>query len=207
MRMISFNEMFAFVIYMSKKYNIDTSHSETHSMDVLHHAHNIYQSELDMFPQLERQKNVIYAAAILHDMCDKKYVDESVGIVEIEKFLDQKMNLEEIHYTKEIISTMSYSTVKKRGYPNLNEYQMAYHVVREADLLSSYDFDRAMIYHMHKGNSLTKSYNNALEIFHNRVFNYNSDKLLLTDYSQQLSAKLALQAVKRMTVWGNIINM
>ena len=69
------------------------------------------------------------------------------------------------------------------------------------------DFDRAMIYHMHKGNSLTKSYNNALEIFHNRVFNYNSDKLLLTDYSQQLSAKLALQAVKRMTVWGNIINM
>ena len=204
--MLSFNEMFAFVLYMSKKYDIDTSHSESHSMDVLHHAHNIYKSELDMFPNLETQKNVIYAAAVLHDMCDKKYVDESMGIVEIEKFLNNKMTVEEVHYTKEIISTMSYSTVKKRGYPELNEYQMAYHVVREADLLSSYDFDRSIMYHMHRGNSLSDSYKNALEIFRDRVFNYNTDKLLLTEYSRQLSAKLALKAVKRMKTWRNILH-
>jgi GTP-binding protein HflX len=30
---------------------------------------------------------------------------------------------------------MSYSTVQKRGFPKLGEYQRAYHVVREADLL------------------------------------------------------------------------
>ena len=203
--LFSFNELFTFVLYMSKKYNIDTSHSESHSMDVLHYAHNIYESELDMFPELKQQTNVIYAAAILHDMCDKKYVDESIGIIEIEKFLEQKMSMEEIHYTKEIISTMSYSTVKKQGYPDLNDYQLAYHIVREADLLSSYDFDRTMIYHMHKGNSLTKSYKNSLEIFHNRVLNYNKDKLLLSDYSQKISAKLSLQAVKRMLAWNKIL--
>ena len=41
----------------------------------------------------------------------------------------------------QIITTMSYSTVKKNGFPSLNEYQLAYHIVREADLLAAYDID------------------------------------------------------------------
>ena len=203
--MVCLNELFAFVLYMSRRYNIDTSHSECHSMDVLHFAHDIYKSELDMFPELEEQKKVIYTSAVLHDMCDKKYLDQSTGIKEIETFLSDKLNKEELHYTKRIMSTMSYSIVKKNGYPELGEYQMAYHVVREADLLSSYNFDRSIIYHMNKGNSLTDSYKNALELFDNRVFNYNTDKLLLTNYSQQMSAKLAAKAVQRMLTWRKIL--
>jgi hypothetical protein len=203
--MVSFNELFTFVLAMSKQNNVDMSHSEGHSMDVLHFAEDIYRSQLDLFPYLEQQTNVIYTAAVLHDMCDKKYFDPDYALKNIDNFLQNKMNKEEIYYTKEIMKTMSYSTVKKEGYPQLGNYQMAYHVVREADLLSSYNFDRSIIYHLNKGNNLVESYNNALQLFRTRVFNYNIDKLLISDYSQRQSFILTQKAIKRMTSWNNIL--
>jgi HD superfamily phosphodiesterase len=203
--MVSLNELFTFVLSMSAKYNIDTSHSESHSMDVMHFADAIYTSERDMFPQLNKQTNVIYTSAILHDMCDKKYMNQQEGAKEIEQFLKNKLTPEEIYYSMQIMETMSYSTVKKNGYPDLGEYQMAYHIVREADLLSSYDFDRAIVYHMNRGNNLINSYRNSLEIFHDRVFNYNTDKLLISDYSQKMSGHLTLTALKRIGSWSRIV--
>ena len=204
--MVSLNELFTFVLRMSNKYKIDASHSEVHSMDVLHFANSIYTSERNMFPYLNKQINVIYTSAILHDMCDKKYMDQTHGLEEIQDFLKYKLSQEEIYYSIKIMETMSYSTVKKNGYPDLGDYQMAYHVVREADLLSSYDFDRSVIYHMNKGNDLTSSYRNALELFHDRVFNYNTDKLFISDYSQATSGHLTLSALKRISAWNKIIN-
>lgn len=203
--MVSFNDLFTFVLFISSKYNIDSSHSEKHSMDVLHFADENFRSQLKDFPYLEKQKNVIYIASILHDMCDKKYMNQDEGILEIENFLKFTLKPEETYYTKQIIETMSYSTVKKNGYPDLGHYQIAYHIVREADLLSSYDFDRSIIYHMNKGNNLTTSYFNALELFNNRVFNYNTDKLLLSDYAQQKSVGLSATAIKRMLSWNRIL--
>ena len=203
--MVSFNDLFTFVLMISSKYNIDSSHSEKHSMDVLHFADENYRSQLRDFPYLEKQKNVIYSASILHDMCDKKYMKQDDGIKEIDGFLKYSLKPEELYYTKRIIETMSYSTVKKNGYPDLGNYQMAYHVVREADLLASYDFDRSIIYHMNKGNNITNSYYNALELFNERVFNYNTDKLLLSDYAQQKSIGLSANAIKRMLSWNRIL--
>jgi hypothetical protein len=203
--MVSFNDLFTFVLMMSSKYNIDSSHSEQHSMDVLHFADENYRSQLKDFPYLEKQKNVIYISSILHDMCDKKYMKQDDGIIEIENFLKYTLKPEELHYTKQIIETMSYSTVKKNGYPDLGIYQRAYHVVREADLLASYDFDRSIIYHMNKGNNMTTSYKNALELFNERVFNYNTDKFLLSDYAQQKSVVLSGHAIKRILSWNRIL--
>ena len=73
--MVSLNNLFTFVLTMSSKYNIDTSHSEKHSIDILHFADENYRSQLDEFPYLNEQVNVIYSAAVLHDMCDKKYMN------------------------------------------------------------------------------------------------------------------------------------
>lgn len=203
--MVSINQLFTFVLAMTKKYNIDSSHSEIHSMDVVRFADDIYRSQLQMFPYLEDQTNVIYSAAILHDMCDKKYMNQDDGIKEITEFLQDKLRDEEIYYTKRIIETMSYSTVKKNGYPDLGEYQMAYHVVREADLLSSYDFDRCVTYQLNQGSNLTTAYVDALKLFKNRMFNYNTDKLLISDYSQRKSLTLTTNALKQMTTWQRIL--
>jgi HD superfamily phosphodiesterase len=203
--MVSLNKLFAFVIYMSRKYRIDTSHSESHSMDVLLYAKSIYDSELNMFPELENQKNIIYTAAVLHDMCDKKYLNTNEGLDEIQNYFENELEHNDLDYAKEIMKTMSYSYVKKNGYPELGEYQLAYHVVREADLLASYNFDRSMIYHMNKGNTLTESYNDALNLFKNRVFTYNANKLLITDYSMRQSVLLTNLAINRINAWRNIL--
>jgi HD superfamily phosphodiesterase len=203
--MVSINQLFTFVLAMTKKYKIDSSHSEIHSMDVVRFADDIYRSQLQMFPYLEDQTNVIYSAAILHDMCDKKYLNQDEGIKEIEEFLQDKLSDKEIYYTKRIIETMSYSTVKKNGYPDLGDYQMAYHVVREADLLSAYDFDRCVTYQLNQGSDLTVAYVDALKLFKNRMFNYNTDKLLISDYSQRKSLTLTTNALKQMTTWQRIL--
>lgn len=78
---------FNFIIKLSTKYNIDESHCLKHSIDVLHFANNIYENEKDKHHYLINQKNIIYTSALLHDMCDKKYVDENEGMSEIYNFL------------------------------------------------------------------------------------------------------------------------
>ena len=202
----TFNSFFNFILLLSKKYNIDESHGIRHSMDVLHHANNIYICEKNKNPSLNNYQNIIFASALLHDMCDKKYVNEREGIKEIEIFLEDKLSNVEIDITKQIISRMSYSTVKKIGYPDLGEYQLAYHIVREADLLSAYDFDRCVIYNMHKlqGN-FESAYIDSNNLFENRVLKHIDDNLFVTDYSKNLAPQLHSNSITRMISWKNLI--
>uniref|UniRef100_A0A6C0D638 HD domain-containing protein n=1 Tax=viral metagenome TaxID=1070528 RepID=A0A6C0D638_9ZZZZ len=204
------NALFQFVTLMTVKHKIDDSHGLKHSMDVLHFAKNIYDSEVLKNTCLREpeQERVIYISAVVHDMCDKKYMDESLGIAEIRDFLQGTRLVEnhEIDAVENIISTMSYSTVKKRGFPDLGKYQHAYHIVREADLLSAYDFDRCMVYSMQKQHTnLHDAYLHARELFHTRVLKHDKDSLFFTDYSKECSKMLYKKAIRRMTVWKKII--
>jgi len=204
------NALFHFVMLMTVKHKIDDSHGVKHSMDVLHFAKNIYDSEVLKNTCLREpeQERVIYISAVVHDMCDKKYMDESVGIAEIRDFLQGTRLVEnhEIDAVEKIISTMSYSTVKKKGFPDLGKYQHAYHIVREADLLSAYDFDRCMEYSMQKQHTnLHDAYLHARELFYNRILKYDRDELFFTDYSKQCSKSLYTRAIRRMSVWKKII--
>jgi len=212
-------KLFQFVLLTSKKYNIDESHGLSHSMNVLHFAHNIYEAEKINYPILESQSKIIYVSSIIHDMCDKKYLDEKIGLKEIDDFLEDKLTPAEIDITKRIINTISYSKVKKQGFPELHEYQMAYHVVREADLLAAYDFDRCMLYNIHMQTKSTinnptpinndikilDAFNNASELFQNRVLKHNHDKLFVTNYSKHNYLPLHIDAIKRINTWKNIL--
>lgn len=201
------SKLFKFVFVTSLKYNIDESHGLSHSMNVLNFAHNIYKNELYKYPPIKDYERIIYTSAIVHDMCDKKYMDENKGINEIELFLNDKLTNEELDITKKIISTMSYSTVKKNGFPNLGKYQLAYHIVREADLLSAYDFDRCMLYKLNHHNfDFYNAFDDAKLLFEKRVFKHNEDGLFITDYSKFESKILHNIAEKRIYDWENIIN-
>jgi len=102
---------------------------------------------------------------------------------------------------------MSYSTVKKRGFPDLGEYQNAYHIVREADLLTAYDFDRSMIYHMNVNKAnINDAFVNAEELFKKRVLQHNYDKLFISRYSNYESRKLQIRAIQRMDYWKKILS-
>jgi HD superfamily phosphodiesterase len=182
------NHAFAYVINTSKTYNIDESHALKHSMEVYGFTNKIVKNELVNYPILENQKDIIYLSAILHDMCDKKYLSESEGIDLMKDYMKDCISEEKLDVICNIISTMSYSKVKVNGYPNLGEYQIAYHIVREADLLSAYDIDRCIIYSMHKEKlTYEEALARAFKLFENRVFNYRKDDLFVTDYSKNES--------------------
>jgi HD superfamily phosphodiesterase len=201
-------KLLKFVFVTSLKHSIDESHGLTHSMNVLNHAHNIYKNELYKYPPIQEYERIIYTSAIVHDMCDKKYMNQDEGIKEIEYFLQDKLTYEELDVTKQIISTMSYSTVKKNGFPSLGIYQHAYHIVREADLLSAYDFDRCMIYNMNKKQSnFEEAFADSYNLFQNRVLQHNKDGLLLTDYSIRKSQILENKALSRIENWRKILKI
>jgi hypothetical protein len=175
-------------------------------MNVLNFAHNIFNSELSSNKYLINHKNIIYISSILHDLCDKKYINEDEGIIEINNFLINKLSDIEIDIIIKIISTMSYSKVKQYGFPDLGEYQLAYNIVREADLLDAYDFDRCMIYHLNNiNNNIDVAFTNALILFNNRVFTHNDDNLFITNYSKNLSEQLHLKSIDRIKCWTEIL--
>jgi len=202
------NKLYKFVEITCKMYDIDESHSIKHSMDVFYYANKIYDDELKNNKGMDKYKNIIDIASILHDMCDKKYMDENEGINRIEKVIENEITKNEIDIIKNIILTMSYSTVKKNGYPNLGEYQIAYHIVREADLLTSYDFERCVIYKMMKTNeNYLGSISDALEVFNNRVLRYDDDNLFVTNYSKKECKKLKEEAIIKINNYRNLIEI
>jgi hypothetical protein len=205
MRLIS--KLFNYVLHATTKYNIDESHGLSHSMHVLRYSNKIFESELIMKPYIHNHERIIYISAILHDMCDKKYMNEKEGIQEIEHYLQDSLSKDEIDISCKIISTMSYSTVKKNGFPELHEYQTAYHIVREADLLSAYDFDRCMIYNMQKYEKSTveNAFIDAKKLFDNRIFMHNEDKLFITDFSKKESKILHEKAIEQIKQWEHIM--
>jgi len=221
-----FSRLFHYVMLTTSKYNIDESHGMSHSMNALFYANQIYEAESLNYPILKSQEKIIYVSAVLHDMADKKYVNENQGILEIDHFLNNPDNIcetdpepfgnevlettncitqNDVNIIKTIISTMSYSTVKKYGYPNLGGYQRAYHIVREADLLTAYDFDRCMIYHMtQKKGDVCSAITAAEDIFNKRVFQHNNDNLFITEFSKQKSLELHENALSRIRFWRNM---
>jgi HD superfamily phosphodiesterase len=191
------NSAFNYVIQTSKLYSIDESHALKHSMDVFHLSNKIYETEVPKNILLENQKDIIYASAILHDMCDKKYMDEKEGISKINYFMKDYMANEKLEVVNNIISTMSYSKVKINGFPTLKEHQLAYHIVREADLLTAYDVERCIIYSMMVEKlNYVDSITRTINIFENRVLKYRDDKLFVTNYSNKLSHFLHQKALK-----------
>jgi len=189
------NRAFHYVIINSEKYHIDESHAVRHSLDVYHYASQIYNSELPKQPFLMEQQPVIYASAILHDMCDKKYMDEAYGLREIREYMKDYMSTDHLSAMSSIISTMSYSKVKRLGYPDLGDYQMSYHIVREADLLAGYDVTRSFIYQMmHERYKYTESLELVDDLFDKRTFKYLPDKLFVTDFSKQKAKELHIKA-------------
>lgn len=186
------NQAFQYVVKTSITYNIDESHALKHSMQTLNFAKDIYNIEVQKFPTLSEHQDIIYIAAILHDMCDKKYIiNEELSLIALKNFMSPYMSEEKLVVVCAIITTMSYSKVKKIGYPNLSEYQWAYHIVREADLLAAYDPDRCVIFSMMTQNcEYSVAVQRCIELFYNRVLKYISDGLFLTDYGREKAAEL-----------------
>lgn len=207
------NKLFQYVLITTSKYNIDESHGLNHAMNSLMFANKIYENEVIKNPDIEEHKNIIYVSSVLHDMCDKKYMKQEDGLKDISKFIqsleknnDKILSSKESKIVENIVSTMSYSYVKKNGFPDFGEYQFAYNIVREADLLCAYDFDRCMIYQMNKNKgNISDAFHDAVKLFDERMFRHMDDGLLLTNYARNNYQFLEHQSKNRIQHWKRIL--
>lgn len=207
-----YTTLFQFVMSIVAKYKIDESHGLSHSFQILTFAHSIYEHEVIKCPEIAPYEKIVYISAIIHDMCDHKYMDVDSGLETIVSFLSSneifQLSDNDVIAIRDIINTMSYSKVKMNGFPNLGNYQKAYHIVREADLLCAYDFDRCMIYHMHTHNTgIENAFHDSSNLFNVRVFRHESDGLLTTEYSKQQSQILETQSRGRIEKWSLLLKI
>jgi HD superfamily phosphodiesterase len=176
-------------------------------MDVFLKVDQIYQKEVLNYPDLIKQQRIIYTSAILHDTCDKKYMSSIEGLQRIRYFLSDKLSYDEIDIVSEIVSKMSYSYVKQNGFPDLGNYQMAYNIVREADLLAAYDIKRSIIYDMQVNkNDFHLSYDNSEDLFERRMGKYIDDGLFITETSKELAKQYEQQCRDELDHWKSIVD-
>jgi hypothetical protein len=191
--LIPFNNLFAFIKLKCLECTIDESHAIKHSMDVFNYAHKIFEVEKINHCEIIGQERIIYTAALLHDMCDDKYTDVEQGLQEIKGLLTtNNYAINEIDIINTIISTMSYSKVKKNGFPDINsEYQLSYHIVREADLLTAYDIERCMVYGINKRDmDYTETFAAASYLYSIRMEKHIEDGLFTTQFALEEGKKL-----------------
>ena len=201
------NFLFDFVIETCHNFNIDESHGLKHSMDVYYYSTILFESILKETPEVEIYREVITISSILHDMCDKKYMIERDGIENIREKMSNKIDKDTLDLSLLIISKLSYSYIKKNGYPDMGLYQIIYDIVGDADRLASYDFERCIIYQMmRKKESYEKSFDDAVLLFENRVLKYREEGLFKTVYGKKLSEKLHFDAITRIDFLKRLLN-
>ncbi len=170
-----------FVAFQCLKYNIDESHGVKHARGTWIRASQIIKS----IPGIDRnEKEVALYAAGLHDMCDSKYCPLEDAVADIRDFLlNILIPLEEIQAILDIITTMSYSKLKKTvengviHFPDHGNWQRAYHIARNADLLEGYIVARCVLYnkHIYPNKTEDEHWKRAEELFNERVFKYVSE--------------------------------
>lgn len=200
MEKIPYNKIYDFIVKRCLNLSIDESHAVKHSMDVLKYSQKILENELKNNSNLKLDKNIIYTSSMLHDMCDSKYMDEKKGLDDIKLLLN---NLEykknDIDIILKIIGTMSYSKVKKNGFPDLKNYQKEYHIVRESDLLAGYDVERCIVYGMIGRNfNYIESFLATKELYYKRMAKQIEDNLFFSNYSLIEARKLDEENRKRL---------
>lgn len=158
--------------------DIDESHG-------LKHAQDCVMMTLSLQENMTMDEIVIaiYSAA-LHDMCDKKYMDVSIGVENIKTWLlTQPITPEQIQIIVDIITSMSYSKLKSQMingcpvFPDHGIYNTVYHTVRHADLLDAYKVHRCFMYqkHLHSTMSDEDCWVHVRNVFEERIFRYVSD--------------------------------
>jgi hypothetical protein len=198
------NQTVDFIKETCKLFNIDKSHGLDHAIKTLLWSQKIGK---DM-PLNYNESRVIQLSCLLHDMCDKKYMDEQVGLERIKQFLTETLKLDSgtISRVIFIISTMSYSKVIKYGYPNFGNdtsTELCYHIVRNSDLLDSYDPERCIGYHVRCGGTREDGITRMFEIFEDRVLRLIDRGYINLEPAKQYALDLHIKALDELKKYKN----
>lgn len=201
--MDNMDDVYQFVQHMCKKYKIDESHDLSHALDCVSFARQLLE------PDVSKEERIVtlYAAA-LHDTVDKKYVPVRDATAQVRIFL-YAIGLSEEHTSAiiDIISTMSYSYLKKRreeglDYPDHGKWNRAYHIVRHADLLCSYRVERCFKYQKRITPDISNKecWKNVHKIFEERMMQYVSENWIFLPRAIVLVQPLFKEAAKELSL-------
>lgn len=175
-----FDNAFTFCASVCRAQGIDASHDEHHMARVARMTERlnvVCGREIG-----QDEKDVMILAAFTHDLCDHKYTDVSSGLAYIMNWLkSQPITEDQRQAVYRIISTMSYSKVKKYGYPSdLGKWTLAYHHTRIADLIDAYDINRCYLYQTHKHPDMEEKdkWRAVIEVFETRVLKQKDEYIL-----------------------------
>lgn len=143
----------------SIKYKIDESHNEIHSKEVLYYGGQLIKD----YHLTETEKKILILGCLFHDVVDKKYLKENDNPQELLEEMLKEIEKDEqiIKDTTLFINNMSYSKTVHFD-EHLEPYFVQpesvlhhthnhiYHLIRNADLLSSYNLRRAFLYYYYK---------------------------------------------------------
>lgn len=195
------DSLFEFVNKMCTDYGIDESHGVKHAKGTAARAQQILQTLELVSP--EERRMAVYAAA-LHDTCDHKYTDVEEASGKIKEWLiSVGWSTVDAEALIGIITTMSYSQLKKKNspglepiYPDHGRWSRAYHVARSADILESYIVARCILYdrHISPSKSEDEHWQRAEELFEERVFRYRLERWLQIPEAVRQSIELEEEA-------------
>jgi HD superfamily phosphodiesterase len=208
---------FKFCERVCRRQQIDESHDEFHMLRVALHTECL--NKLCGRWVTDREREVMVLAAFTHDLCDRKYTDVDRGAYDIYCWLsDMSISKSQIEGIMKIILSMSYSKVKKNGYPqNLGEWELAYHHVRIADLIDAYDIDRCYTYqsHRHPHMSEKEKWKAVCKLFRERVLKQKDEYILpVAPYASEIVESLhretqdrisQLEALWAESLWGETL--
>lgn len=189
---IPFNTIVNFILTQCKQYQIDESHALNHALNVFTTSVKIYDHEKESNPFLKSQERIIFTSALIHDTCDSKYTDETTSLQHINNLLQgENYQGDEINAITNIITKMSYHKIKLHGFPDMGDYQSAFNIVREADLLCGYDFNRVILYGIYKQDlKYMESFRRSRELYCERMDKQISDGLFFTEYGLKMAHEL-----------------
>jgi len=193
--------LFEFVNRMCEDYRIDESHGLKHAKGAAARAQQILKTLEHVSPA--EQRMTVYAAA-LHDTCDHKYTNVEEASAKVQEWLISiGWSMVDAEALIGIITTMSYSQLKKKNmpgldpiYPDHGQWTRAYHVARSADILESYIVARCILYdrHISPSKSEDEHWQRAEELFKERVFRYRVDRWLYIPEAVRQSIELEEEA-------------
>lgn len=172
------------------QYKIDASHNEIHSQEVLFYSKELMKD----VPLDRRQKKLVILGSLFHDIIDSKYHCENRIETLINELSKVETDMSVITRTVLYINNISFSkTVKNCGeklvyrIPNvvpLDEDFACFDIIRNADLLSSYNLKRAFQYRhaLNPEMSTEALVNEVRDVYSRRMKKLRSSNVLTITY-------------------------
>jgi hypothetical protein len=172
-------ELYAFIEACCLDQGIDDSHGLKHAKSCLDWFDTLLIHENE---EISEEEHLIGTYSIaLHDMCDHKYTNVDAAVPLLHMFLVTQIGLEYADVCIAIITSMSYSKMRRVNgaivFPDHGRWQRVYHLVRHADLLDAYNVGRCFAYTRHSQPLISDEtcWNIVQGVFDNRIFKYVSD--------------------------------